>query len=78
MLKPPTELEINFELLEYSFTEGETGAQDIKVQFRRTQNSFTLRLHPVSYTEAIENFHVGNFVGAPPEDDIDRATSGKI
>ena len=72
-----TELEINFEQLVYSFTEGELAAQDIKVQFKRTQNPFNLTLYPVSHTEAIQRFSVESFVGAPPAEEIDRATSGK-
>ena len=71
------ELEINFDQLEYYFTEGEPGAQDIKVQFRRTQNRFTLTLYPASHTEAIQRFSVQNFVGALPEEVVDSATSGK-
>ena len=54
------------------------GAQNIKVQFRRTQNPFTLILYPVSHVEAIEDFSVDNFVGAPPYEEVNRATSGKI
>ena len=69
---------INFDLPEYSFVEGEPGAQDIRVQFRRTQNPFTLILYPVSHTEAMESYNIENFVGAPPEEEVDRATSGKI
>ena len=78
MLLICTELEIRFDLREYSFTEGEAGGHYIKVQFRRTQNPFTLILYPVSHTEAIEDFNVTNFVGAPPEKEVDKATSGKI
>ena len=72
-----TELEINFDLREYSFTEGAPEAQDIKVQFYRTQNEFTLILYPVSHIEAIQRFGVENFVGDPPADEVARATSGK-
>ena len=54
------------------------GAQNIKVQHKRTQNPFTLILYPVSHTEAIINFSVDNFVGTPPEEEVARATSGKI
>ena len=66
-------------LTEYSFTEGgEERAQEIVVRFRQIKNSFTLILHPVSHTEALEMYDVINFVGDPPPDDGSRATSGKI
>ena len=65
-------------MLTYSFTEGEEAAQAIKVMFREIKNAFTLILHPASHTEAIEMFGVENFVGAPPEAEVMRATSGKI
>ena len=71
-----TELGINFEQLDYSFTEGVASAQKIKVQFRRTQNPFNLTLYPVSHTD--ERFHVETFIGEPPHRDIERATSGEI
>ena len=48
------------------------------MQFKRTQNPFTLTLYPVSHTDAIQRFSVENFVGPPPADEVDRATSGKI
>ena len=47
------------------------------MQFKRTQSPFTLILYPVSHTEAIEDFSVENFVGAPPAQEVERATSGK-
>ena len=47
------------------------------MQFKRTQNPFTLTLYPVSHTEAIESFRVDNFVGAPLNE-VNRATSGKV
>ena len=71
-----TELEINFDQLDYSYTEGEPGAHDIRVQFRRTQSPFTLILHPVSHGEAFENFYVDNLIGEILDEE--RATSGKI
>ena len=57
-------------------TEGVTTAQPIKVQFQRTQNPFTLTLHPVSHREAIDDFHVDNFIIDPPQSDVEMATSG--
>ena len=48
------------------------------MQFKRTQNPFTLILYPVSHMEAIERFNVEYFVGTPPEEEVDRATPGKI
>ena len=72
-----TELQINFERLEYSFMEGEAQAQHIKVLFRRTQNPFTLILYPVTIKEAVESFHVENFIINPPQREVERATAGK-
>ena len=72
------ELEINFDQPEYSFTEGEAVIQAIKVQFRRTQVPFTLTLYPVSYTEAVENFQVNNFIIEPPQRELEMATAGEI
>ena len=76
MLFFTAELEINFDLVEYSFTEGEASVLEIKVQFMRTQNPFNLALYPVSDAEAIDRFHVVNFIGESPHRDIERATSG--
>ena len=59
-------------------TEGVTTAQPIKVQFQRTQNPFTLTLHPVSHREAIDDFHVDNFIIDPPQRDVEMATSGNV
>ena len=51
--------------------------QDIKVQFRKTQSPFTLTLYPVSHLEAVEKFHVANFID-PPQSHVEMATPGKI
>ena len=71
-----TELEINFDQLDYSITEGGSSAQEIRVEFRRTQNPFTLILYPISHSEAVY-YHVDSFIGETPGDD-ERATSGKF
>ena len=51
---------------------------EIKVQFKRTQNPFNLTLYPVSYEEAIERFHVDNFIFDLPQIEDERATAGKV
>ena len=48
------------------------------MQFKRTQNPFALTLHPVSYEEAVERFHVDNFIFDPPQTEDERALAGKI
>ena len=58
--------------------EGVATAQKIKVQFMRTQNPFTLMLYPVSHREAVERFHVDNFIFDPPQTEAEMATAGKI
>ena len=73
-----TELEINFDQLDYSFTEGVASVPDIKVQFKRTQNPFTLMLYPVSHREAVKRFRVDSFIFDPPQTETEGATAGKI
>ena len=58
--------------------EGVALVPEIKVQFKRTQNPFALKLHPVSYREAIERFHVDDFIFDPPQTEDESATAGKI
>ena len=57
-------------------TEGEEGAQDIILHFRRTQNEFNLIVYPVSHREAVESFRVENFIINPPQREVERATAG--
>ena len=71
-------LKINFDQSHYFFTEGMVSGPEIKVQFKRTQNSFTLTLYPVSLIDAVDKFHVENFIVDPPQLDVERATAGKI
>ena len=78
MLTFYTELEVNFDQLDYSFTEGVAAVPEIKVQFKRIQNPFNLTLYPVSYGEAVERFHVDNFIFDLPQTEDERATAGKI
>ena len=58
--------------------EGVVSVQEIKVQFKRTQHPFTLILHPVSLIEALDTFHVDNFIVDPPHLEVEKATSGKM
>ena len=68
---------MNFDQLDYSFTEGVASVPEIKVQFKRTQNPFTLMLYPVSHREAVERFHVDNFIINSPQTEDERAAAGK-
>ena len=48
----------------------------IRIQFRSTQNPFTLILNPMSIDEALATFDVGQFIVVGMEAAA-RATSGK-
>ena len=52
--------------------------QEIEVHFKRTQHPFTLILHPVSLMDALDTFHVDNFIIDPPHLEVEKATSGKV
>lgn len=69
-------LEINFGESDYSIMEGSPDRPRILFQFRRTQNPFTVTLHPVSITEALDpaGFSASDFISA---EDISEATPGK-
>ena len=71
-----TELQINFEELDYSINEGDSTANLITMQYRRTENDFTLRLTPVSIADSESMYDVGDFV--PEIDEEARATAGDI
>ena len=47
-------LEINFEETHYYVTEGDSRLPTLRLQFRRTQNPFTMTLFSVTITEAID------------------------
>lgn len=66
-------LEINFEEADYSIEEGIDLSQSIRMQFRATQNDFTLILCPLSIGEAEEQ-NVGRFIDFSSIES--RATSG--
>ena len=69
-------LQINFAEADYLSTEGSTLTNPIRLQFRNTQNPFTLILSPVSIEEAEDIFKVEQFIdtsGGPGS----QATSGK-
>lgn len=70
-----TVLEINFEEADYSIEEGVDLSQPIRMQFRTTQNDFTLILCPLSIEEA-EKQNVGDFIDFSSILDGSRATSG--
>ena len=62
-------LELNIEEADYSVIEGETENTVIKLQFRRTQNPFTVTVYPVNITQANKRFNVGSFFTGEIVDD---------
>ena len=73
-----TELQINFEELDYSIDEGDSTANLITMQYRRTENDFTLRLTPVSIADSETMYDVVAFVDPADIDEEARATAGDI
>ena len=73
-----TELQINFEELDYSIEEGESTADLITMQYRRTENDFTLRLTPVSIADSESMYDVVLFVDPDDIDEEARATAGDV
>lgn len=69
-------LQINFAEADYSLVEGSLLTNPIRIQFRNTQNPFTLILSPVSIREAEDIFKVEQFVDTSG-DPGSLATSGK-
>ena len=63
-----TGLEINFEELDYSTEEGGTLSNNIRLQFRNNQNTFTLTLCPMN-VDTVDYF-MDNF------EEISKATAG--
>ena len=72
-----TGLEINFEESDYSIVEGGTLSTIIRLQFRNNQNSFTVRLCPLSITDT-EIMGLGSFIESETIGEISRATPGKL
>ena len=72
-----TGLEINFEEDDYSIEEGGTLSTIIRFQFRQNQNSFTVRLCPLSIDDA-EAMNLGFFIDSGTIDEISRATPGRL
>ena len=70
-----TGLEISFEQPQYSIREGETLSPVMRLQFRETQNPFTVTFYPVSITTAKTEFEVGDFIMSSV---IDEATAGEL
>ena len=73
-----TELQINFEELDYSIHEGDSTANLITLQYRRTENDFTLRLTPVSIADSESMYDVVAFVYPNDIEEETRATAGDI
>ena len=55
-------LTIRFTESEYSVTEGSSVCSGIMIQFRRTQNQFTLRLSAASIQEFEDMFNLSSFI----------------
>ena len=73
-----TELQINFEKLDYCIDEGDSTANLITMRYRRTENDFTLRLTPVSMSDSESMYDVAAFVDPHDSDEEARATAGDI
>ena len=73
-----TGLKIQFDRPNYFFMEGVVPVQEIKVRIKKTQHPFTLILHAVSLMDALDTFHVDNFIDDPPHLEVEKATSGKM
>ena len=73
-----TELQINLEELDFSIDEGDSTANLITMQYRRTENDFTLRLTPVSIADSESMYDVVAFVYPADFDEQARATAGDI
>ena len=71
-----TELQINFEELDFSIDEGDSTADLITMQYRRTENDFALRLTPVSIADSQSMYDVVAFVNPADIDEEARATAG--
>ena len=72
-----TGLEINFEEYDYYIEEGGTLSTIIRFQFRQNQNSFTVRLCPLSIDDA-EAMNLGFFIDSETIHNISRATPGRL
>ena len=73
-----TELQINFAKFDYCIDEGDSTANLIMMQYRRTENDFTLRLTPVSIADSESMYDVVAFVDPADIDEEARATAGDI
>ena len=62
-----TELEINIEEFDYLVQEDEASNPVIRLQFRRTQNPFTMTIFPVSISDLDQrfNFTAEDFINIP-------------
>ena len=73
-----TELQINFEKFDYCINEGDSTANVITMQYRRTESDFTLRLTPVSIADSESMYDVVVFVDPADIGEAARATAGDI
>ena len=71
-----TELQINFNKLNYSIDEDDSMANLITMEFRRTENDFTLRLTPVSIADSESLYDIVPFVDPNHIDEDSRAMPG--
>ena len=71
-------LEINFEVSDYSITEGSGLTTPITLQFRNNQNAFTITFSPVTIA-AVEGMGLGaNFINSDTIEEEARAEPGEI
>ena len=71
-------LEINFEESDYSILEGSGLSTPIRLQFRNTQNAFTITFSPVTI-DAVEDMGLGrNFINSDTIEERSRAEPGEV
>ena len=71
------ELQISFEQLHYSISEGDSVTGLITMKFRRTEYDFILRLTPVSIADSESIYDVAAFVDPKTVNEEARATPGE-
>ena len=72
-----TELQINFEQVDYVIMEGSTERPVIRLRFRTVQNPFNITIRPVDI-DYIERKNLSSFINFMGSNINARATSGKI
>ena len=78
LILPFAELEINFYELDYSVVEGQSLENQISMQYRRTENEFSLTLTPLSIADSVAQFDLESFVDSNDIDEEERASPGEM